>query len=484
MRYKISLLAAFFFVLIGFNASFEAVVSGLNEQFTTIIFTGGNRELQEPFVSYLEFILKSRFNQLASIYHLEENKPIPDLLAYNRIIYYGLDSHWKVLASFKNKVVDWLKGDKNRHLIWLGYNGDAFDFEPWGFKVNQEPVKGAIGKMYYYGKNNRIVVFNLNNPDLFSVDILKPEQIKIEALVATLNGAKPIIITGKSLNDYWGEVTYVGYHPTAYLEKLSGLIPFTDLLHEVYIYTHNRKLLFIRLEDWHPYSNTEKFKAAVDYITKQQIYYTISVIPAYAEGNSVSATLETEAVKEKLYQLLQAPYVSIVIHGYTHQLTGITGIDYEFYDEKKDQYLEVEESRKRIKRAIELILKANLAALIAGWETPHYRASFEVYRDVFEKQFSFIFENCNHNILCQYLPYYLKFGSISYLNTILGYVEKPENSHEIVEYAAILSNLRHAVEIGLFYHPEIFGVKELPSLIDAFKKQGWESISLFTLLNY
>ncbi len=483
MRHKAIL--CLFILLLTFVS--DGFLLGIEKGTSTLILVNGDIGLQEPFVSRLVFLLASRFNETSVIVHLDKfSQSVLDLMAYNRIIYYGLDYRVSSLSmDLVNKINAWLKGGSSKIFLWIGYNGHRFDFEQWGFTVEEEN-KMHTGRLYYYGRDDRLIVFKIGNPDVFFVNILNPEQVKVEALIETNDGIKPIIVRGRALNDSWGRVIYIGYHPTAYVDKLSGLIPFTDLLHEVYVYPHNKKLLFLRLEDWHPLSDNSKFKSVVDYLVNQKFYYTLSLIPAYAQGDKILETIRTENIKENLYHLLKAPYASVVIHGYTHQLNGTTAIDYEFYDEKKDVYLSVEQTRKRVEKAIELVFGANLAGFIAGWETPHYKASPEAYQKVFEKEFTFIFEDCHQDSLCWYLPYYLKINKTGYLNTILGYVRQPleEIINEIIVYAEILSNLRYAVEIGLFYHPDVFGLDYLPQLIEALKTQGWESISLFTLLNY
>lgn len=484
MRHKIVLLALTLLVLFICEKN---VLSNSKKILSTLILTNGELSLQEPFVEDLRFILTARFGQLAHIHNLQDRQSLPNLASYDRIIYYGLDSRVQIANDLIGKLVGWLKGSKNRFLVWLGYAGHSFDFKPWGFEVNQHQITSSTSKMYYYGLNNRLLIFDLTNQDVFSVNVLNSEKVRIEALIETYNASLPIIVTGSPPpNTNWGQVMYVGYHPTAYAGKLSGLIPFIDLLHGLYPYVHNRKLLFLRLEDWHPYADTAKFKAVVDYLKSQGIFYTLAVIPAYAENDKILATLETEGIKEKLYSIVAIPYASAVLHGYTHQLTGVTAVDYEFCDIKTNTYLSIEQARERMIKAKALVGKASLFGIIAGWETPHYCASPQVYREVFEKEFGFIFETCNQNRLCEFLPYYLKFGQSAYLNTLLGYVTNPtkESISEIVSYAQMLSKLRYGVEVGLFYHPDIFGLEPLVSLIEKLKGQGWETINLFTLLNY
>ena len=74
---------------------------------------------------------------------------------------------------------------------------------------------------------------------------------------------------------------------------------------------------------------------------------------------------------------------TIVMHGVTHQYKGVTAVDYEFWDDNTGGPIkgETEEAdARKIEMGIQEFMKNDLYPLV--WETPHYTASFTLYKTI------------------------------------------------------------------------------------------------------
>ncbi|GAI50943.1 unnamed protein product, partial [marine sediment metagenome] len=61
-----------------------------------------------------------------------------------------------------------------------------------------------------------------------------------------------------------------------------------------------------------------------------------------------------------------------ILHGYTHQYDGVTGIDYEFWDESNNKPVKEDSEefvQERVISALNILRNAGLSTDI--WETPH-----------------------------------------------------------------------------------------------------------------
>jgi hypothetical protein len=198
----------------------------------------------------------------------------------------------------------------------------------------------------------------------------------------------------------------------------------------------------------------------------------------------------------------------IVLHGLTHQYgEGLTGSDAEFcvYEGSPaacSDYVDVLYARDRVNRALEEVVEAGLTdpALVGvnrvtGWETPHYEASPEVRREVFEGSFRFFFEPAwweeaipvlaPEGMTFPFLPYVVTRSEATFLNPYHEYVglgREPEDVARILAEAALLSSLRHEVESAFFFHAHLIELTHLERIVEGLKGQGWEFPPVRTLL--
>ena len=138
---------------------------------------------------------------------------------------------------------------------------------------------------------------------------------------------------------------------------------------------------------------------------------------------------------------------TIVMHGVTHQYKGVTAVDYEFWDDNTGGPIkgETEEAdARKIEMGIQEFMKNDLYPLV--WETPHYTASFTLYKTV-AKYFSTACEqrlSIEDADFSQFFPYIINkdlFGQTIYPEN-LGYV--PLNPDKAASRASVDELLKNA----------------------------------------
>jgi len=469
-------------VTLAFGLSYNFFDVYAQEIKETLLLTIGDESLQEPFVSRLDNWLSNIFKTKVTRLHINGNSQMLDLQFLNRFTYvfvYNLDFD-NPPSQQELKIINRWFNEPDKKLIWAGYHGDKFNFSQCGFEVFNEPIDNHQLKMIYVGKE--LLQVRLENSDLMPAQIIS-DAAGIEAFVESLdgNGILPIIVSGCDKR-----ALYIGFHFTAHLIKDGGHLLVLDILQEYYELRYqapNDKTALIRLEDVGASVDFLKLEEAVTYLRSQQIPYIMSVIPwTVINGLLISKLSEDKNFQSKLSWLL-SPSGGMVIHGLSHQRFGNTGDDWEF-GSPEGWALSVQESEQRVILAMNEVNKSGFSLFTIGWETPHYFASEDVYEQVFEKRFEFIFETPVCDDSANLLPYIMRCRNNIYLGTYLNYVSAPweQSVKEILESAEFLSKLRHAVVAVFFFHGQLFGDGPLKEIIPAMKKQGWKFPGIISLI--
>jgi predicted deacetylase len=206
-------------------------------------------------------------------------------------------------------------------------------------------------------------------------------------------------------------------------------------------YPRNLKSAFVtRIEDVDPlHTSTEWLKRADDflsYYSSRNFALTIALSPRYIDPEQ---KLDIELVDDSAANIRS--WLSTVIlrggtivqHGYTHQLgSGKTAVRAEFFDEKNNQWLSLEEQRQNIQNG-STIIEQSLGFTPRGFEAPHYIANNSTYQALDELGFSYTTHNSDTPFLDQY-----GYGGLVNVPETLGYL--PLNADNKVELK-ITSNM-------------------------------------------
>ena len=188
-----------------------------------------------------------------------------------------------------------------------------------------------------------------------------------------------------------GNFWFVADVPFDYTGPRDRYVVFADLLHDMLGIDHAPShQAMMRFEDADAKVNPVAFKRVVDYAHASKVPFSVGVVPHYKDPfGAQSGGVPTDIPLEKALNLrLALDYAlarggEIIQHGTTHQhenminnVSGATGIDYEFWDTVNNQPLAVDSvdwAKGRINNGLRQFL--DLGYMPVAWETPHYVGS-------------------------------------------------------------------------------------------------------------
>ncbi len=364
------------------------------------------------------------------------------------------------LIKFKGEII-WL----NMHIEKLLEKKD-YGLEYDDFKVSKE------WKVFY--KEEAIPK---EEPGINSLRIKNKNVEIISRAVDEKGETFPYVLKSKNL---W----YFADSPFSFAIEGGRFLIFADLLHDILQEPHlESHLALLRIEDLNPEDEPSNLKRIAKYLSKEEIPFQISLIPFFKDPEhqyESSLSENPELVDVIKFAVLKGG--TVVLHGATHQLRGLTGEDYEFWDDISGKPISNESPDwvdQRIKLAIEECVKNGIYPL--SWETPHYSASQNVYRTI-----SKYFSTFNDRIMSaeisgtqQIFPYpaNIKDLSVFVIPENLGFVDfqKPE-PERVIENAKNMLVVRDGIA-SFFFHPFV-PIKHLKKIVKEMKKMGWEFISL------
>lgn len=333
--------------------------------------------------------------------------------------------------------------------------------------------------------------YTKGSPYVNMVAIKDHKKVAVLATTQNANRQKESPYLVRSGNFY-----YVADNPFELAELgTDRYIYFADILHDILGENHpaSHKAL-IRIEDVNPMSNPEKLEEIADILSKRHIPFLVGVFPFYinpSQSLKVSLSDKQEVVDALHYMVSKG--ATIVMHGTTHQYKGISGNDFEFWDESTNKPIKGETVSgidRKIEDGIQELMKNGIYPLL--WETPHYTASIQFYETI-GKYFSTAMETrlTVEDFDCgQYFPYILYkdiYGQKIYPED-LGYVPLDASMEVEENYIKTLLNgakTTMGVRDGFascFFHPFI-NLDLLKELVDGMEALGYTYMDVKTETN-
>ncbi|MGE5681946.1 MAG: DUF2334 domain-containing protein, partial [Bacillota bacterium] len=319
--------------------------------------------------------------------------------------------------------------------------------------------------------------------NLIEIADKKGVQIFATAYSSKKRKEVPYIIKSKNF-------MYIADSPFAYANETDRYLLFSDMLHDILGEQHSQShSAILRIEDINPTDDPENIRNVTDILSERGIPFLIGVVPFYVnpgDGTRLSLSDKPDLVDALKYAVKNG--ASIVMHGSTHQYRDITAADYEFWDSNTDKPIkgESEENiRKKIEMGIQELMKNGLYPI--AWETPHYTASFMLYKTI-GQYFSTSIEQrlaIENSEYSQYFPYVINkdlFGQKIYPEN-LGYV--PQNKDINISRKAVQNIIKGAktnlnVRDGFaacFFH-SFLPTELLEELVDGVLALGYTYIDL------
>jgi uncharacterized protein YdaL len=399
---------------------------------------------------------------------------------FDLTFYAGLNPSNVVPANFLNDVFSTTK-----KIVWLntGFQDFSHRFDTkkrFGFVITGVDSVTGYDKVNAFNRT-----FTKDDSAICTIQITNPKVVEVVATATASRKRKeqPYILRS-------GNLLYFADSPMAFATPNGRYILFADMLHDILGEPHEiNHQAIIRIEDITVFENPNALRHIADVLSDRNIPFLIGVVPFFvdpAQGMRLSISDKPELVDALQYMVHNGG--TIVMHGVTHQYKGVTTADYEFWDEEANSVIkgETEDAiARKLESGIQEFMKNGLYPLV--WETPHYTASFKLYRTV-SKYFS---TACEQRLsiedfeYSQFFPFLIKkdlFGQTIFPEN-LGYVpldSDPEVGkkavRQIVQNAKDMLYLRDCIA-GAFFHP-FLDPALLEELVDGMQNLGYNFIDL------
>jgi uncharacterized protein YdaL len=396
------------------------------------------------------------------------------------IFYIGFQHANAVPSRFTDDVLR-----TGRPVVWLNTGFHEFSALPavrrkFGFTVSRLDTTTGYASVRMNGR-----LLGKGEGNLNLIEIADRARVQVLATAVAPRGGREVPYIVRS-----GNLLYVGDSPFASAGESDRYLFFAELLHEIVGEEHpESRQALLRIEDVNPLDDPDRLREIADLLSRRGVPFLVGVSPFYVspgEGIRVSLSDKPDLVDALRYMVRNG--ATIVMHGVTHQYKGVTGADYEFWDESTNGPIR-EESVEGISRKIEMgiqeFMRNGLYPLV--WETPHYTASFRLYKTV-ATYFSSVMEQrlaIENTDYSQYYPYVIGrdlFGQTIYPED-LGYIPlDPDPRRSRASVRAMIEHARSALVVrdgfaSCFFHaflsPEL-----LEELVDGIQALGYQYADL------
>jgi len=281
-----------------------------------------------------------------------------------------------------------------------------------------------------------------------------------------------------------GNFWYFADSPFSFALEGGRFLILADLLHDILGQDHasSRKAL-LRIEDVTPEDDPSHIKEITDFLSGRKIPFQISLIPIFKDPDEQAEVYLSDrpALAGALRRAVSRGG-AIVLHGATHQHRGISGDDYEFWDDIAGVPIPHESPDwvdQRVRLALKECFRNGLYPL--AWETPHYSASQSDYATIAR-----YFDTFNDRVMAaelsgtqQIFPYPVKLRSLglAVVPENLGFLAMDKPAPDVLlENAKNMRVVRDGMA-SFFFH-SFLPSKYLKTLVQGMSSQGWEFISL------
>ncbi|MCU7523894.1 MAG: DUF2334 domain-containing protein [Ignavibacteria bacterium] len=410
---------------------------------------------------------------------MDDYKP-RELNSYDYTFYIGFYVKDPVPQKFADDVIR-----TNKPVIWMNTgmaessNNKTFK-NKYGFSVSR------IDSSYQFDQvkaNKKIFTKGEGKNNIIEISDRKKVVVMATAYSTKKKMEVPYIIKSDNL-------IYIADSPFSYATETDRYLLFADMLHDILHENHESShSAILRIEDINPTDSPDKIREVVDVLSERGIPFLVGVIPFYVnpgDGTRLSLSDKPDLVDALKYAVRNGG--SIVMHGSTHQYRGITAGDFEFWDGNADKVIKNQteaDIRQKIEMGIQELMKNGLYPV--AWETPHYTASFLLYKTV-SQYFSTAVEQrlaIESSDYSQYFPYVINkdlFGQKIFPEN-LGYIPLDKDINvsrkyvqNIIKGAKVNLNVRDGFA-ACFFH-SFLDVSLLKELVDGVRALGYNYIDL------
>ena len=298
-----------------------------------------------------------------------------DVQRYDCVFYIGFHASNPVPGGFADDVLK-----STVPMVWINTGFREFSLRPevkatYGFVVSRFDSTSVYTSVKAGDR-----VFQKGEPNLNIIEITDRQKVEVVATASSGKSRRDVPYMVRS-----GNLLYVGDSPFASAAETDRYLLFADMLHDILGEQHETShTALIRIEDINPMDDAGRLREIADILSSRGIPFLVGVSPFYVDpGQGIRLSLSDKPdVVDALKYMVQNG-ATLVMHGVTHQYKGVTGSDYEFWDESTNRPIKdetVEGIQRKLDMGIQEFMRNGLYPLV--WETPHYTASFRLYQTV------------------------------------------------------------------------------------------------------
>ncbi|MEW5977606.1 MAG: DUF2334 domain-containing protein [Acidobacteriota bacterium] len=372
-------------------------------------------------------------------------------------------------VSARTRTVCWV----NRHIPQLLHHPTSELRHRLGFTYVDYRDDEGFDTVLYKGTSLRKSDYDLN-----LVRIEDRSRVRVWAHARNENGLWPYILQS---GNFW----YVADSPFSFVEEGDRYLAFCDVLHDLVGDLHpTKRQALVRIEDVSIDSDPVELKKIADYLAAAGVPFQIALIPIFkdpAKNLEVHLSDRPQVVQAIKYMVARGG--TIVLHGVTHQYRGVSGDDFEFWDDLQDRAIALNSPssvRDRFEAGLTECFRNDLYPV--AWETPHYAAS---YSD--QQVFGEFFSHANERRMVldrqgtqQYFPYLVTdLTGQQIVPENLGFVsiDNP-NPQPLIEDARRMRVVRDGIP-SFFFHSFV-SLDHLKRIVQGIKGAGYQFVSLKT----
>jgi len=314
-------------------------------------------------------------------------------------------------------------------------------------------------------------------PDLNIVSIDNP---KVAEVVATaVNQQKVSSPYAVKSGNFW----YFADKPLSYMGEGTRYLALCDLLHDILGINHPaEQRAMVRIEDVSIDDDPDDLTRIAGWLSDRHIPFQIAIIPIFRDpAHSLEIRLgDRKATVDAIHTMI-ARGGTPIMHGITHQVHGLSGDEYEFWDELGNKAVGGDSADFVIRR-----LRLGFAECFANdiypvaFEVPHYGASDIDYRTL-GHFFSLFYDRpmvIPDDTTAQMVPYPVvdQYGRHIVPET-LGYLpEDDPDPLKVIQYARAMRVVRDGIA-SFYFHP-FLKQKLLEQVVQGISSLGYHFISL------
>jgi uncharacterized protein YdaL len=315
------------------------------------------------------------------------------------------------------------------------------------------------------------------DPDLNIVTVDDPQTAEVKS--TAINAKKvsnPYVI--KSGN-FW----YFADKPFSYWGEGTRYLVICDLLHDILGINHASSMrAMVRIEDVSVDDDPADLMKIGDWLAARHVPFQIALIPIFRDpAHSLEVRLTDRKSTVAAIQDMIAHGGTPVMHGITHQVHGLSGDEYEFWDELGNRPVGGDSAdfvTKRLRMGFAECFGAGIYPV--AFEVPHYGASPIDYK-ILGQAFSLFYDRpmvVNDDTTAQMVPYPIvdQYGRHIVPET-LGYLaEEDPDPQKIVLEARKLRVVRDGIA-SFYFHP-FLKQELLQQIVMGISGLGYHFISL------